>query len=499
MKHKYILALDHGATTSMAMLVYQSGEVAQTAEKECRHFSIRPGWVEQNPAEIWSSQYAVMGEVMARVDAGTSDIAAIGITNQRETVIVWDKVRDLPVYPAIGRPDRRTSDYCDQLLRQGFEPMIRERTGLYIDACFSATKVKWILDNVAGTRAQAENGELALFTIDSFLIWKLTGGKLHITDSSNAAQTMLFNIHTGQWDPELLQLFDIPISMLPAVRWSSEVYGNTTIMAPGGSGIPIAAIAADQQAALFGQNCIEPGMVNTTYDIGCSLLMHTGDRPIRSKSRMNTTIAWTRDGKTDYALQGIIGGAVLEWLRDGLTIIQSLKDLEQVARVETAEDIVIVPALSGPGVPYDKNDTRTTIFGITPGTTKGHIALAVLKSIAYQTYDVLKAMEADTGLLAKDLRVDGPGSFNGLLMQFQCGVLDLYVVKPKVAGTSALGAAYLAGLAAGFWSLEEINGHWSRDRNFRSHISREQAQKEIKRWHQAVEAASTWPKASDLP
>jgi glycerol kinase len=480
MKHKYILALHQGATSSTAMLVYQSGEVAQTAQKECRHFSVRPGWVEQNPAEIWSSQYAVMGEVMARVDARTSDIAAIGITNQRETVIVWDKVRDLPVYPAIGRPDRRTSDYCDQLLQQGLEPLIRERTGLYIDACFSATKVKWILDNVAGARAQAENGELALFTIDSFLIWKLTGGKLHITDSSNAAQTMLFNIHTGQWDPELLQLFDIPTSMLPAVRWSSEVYGNTTIMAPGGSGIPIAAIAADQQAALFGQNCIEPGMVNNTYDIGCSLLMHTGARPSRSKSRMNTTIAWTRDGKTDYALQGIIEGAVLEWLRDGLTIIQTLKDLEQVARVETAEDIVIVPA--------------GTIFGITPGTTKGHIALAVLKSIAYQTYDVLKAMEADTGLLAKDLRADGPGSFNGLLMQFQCGVLDLYVVKPKVAETSALGAAYLAGLAVGLWSMEEINGHWSRDRNFRSHISREQAQKEIKRWHEAVEVASAWPR-----
>jgi glycerol kinase len=496
MKHQYILSLHQGVDTSTAMLVYKSGEVAQTAQKECRHFSVRPGWVEQNPAEIWSSQYAVMGEVMARVDADTSDIAAIGISNQRETVIVWDKRRDLPVYPAIARLDRRTSDYCEQLLTQGLEPMIRKRTGLYMDTCFGASKVKWILDNVKGARSQAENGELALFTIDSFLIWKLTGGKLHITDSSNAAQTMLFNIHTGQWDPELLQLFNIPASMLPAVRWSSEVYGKTAIVAPGGSGIPLAAIAADQQAALFGQNCTQPGMVNATYDFGCSLLMHTGANPFGSKNRMNTTIAWTINGKTEYALQGVVESSVLEWLRGGLTIIQTLQDLEQVARVETAENIVIVPAPSGLGIADEKIAKHGTIFGITPGTTKGHIALAGLKSVACQTYDVLKAMEADTGLLAKDLRVDGPGSFNGLLMQFQCGLLHLYVVKPKVAETSALGAANLAGLAVGFWSMEQINRHWTRDRNFRSHMSREQTQNEIKRWRQAVEAANVWAQSA---
>jgi glycerol kinase len=309
---------------------------------------------------------------------------------------------------------------------------------------------------------------------------------------------MLFNIHTGQWDPELLQLFDIPSSMLPSVRWSSEVYGKTTIMAPGGSGMPLASIIADQQAALFGQNCIEPGMVNNTYDFGCSLLMHTGATPFRSKHRLNTTVAWTKQGKTEYALHGIVEGAILDWLRDGLTIIRTLKDLEEVARVHTAEDIVIVPARSVFGVAHDKTDKHGTIFGITPGTTKEHIALGVLKSIAYQTYDVLKAMEADTGFVTKDLRVDGPGSFNSLLMQFQCGLLGLYVVRPKVAGTSALGAAYLAGLAAGFWSIEEINGHWTRDRNFRSHMSREQAQNEIRRWRTAVEAANAWTKAAKL-
>ncbi len=478
------------------MLVYQNGEVAQTAQKECRHFSVRPGWVEQNPAEIWSSQYSVMGEVMARADAGTIDIAAIGLTNQSGTLIVWDRLRDLPVCPAITRQDRRTADYCQELLTQGFEPMIRERTGLCVDTTSSASKVKWILDNVKGARSQAENGELALFTIDSFLMWKLTGGKLHITDSSNAAQTMLFNIYTRQWDADLLQIFDIPASILPVVRSSSEVYANTAIMAPGGGGMRLASIAAEQQAALFGQNCIEPGMANATYDLGCSLSMHTGVTAIQSKKRMNTTIAWTRQTRTDYALQGIIQGNALEWLGDGLTIIKTLKDLEQDAMVNTAEDIIIVPCRSSLGVAHERANHHGAIFGITPATTKGHIALAVLKSIAYQTYDLLKDMEADTGLIAKDLRVDGPGSFNGLLMQVQCGVLDLYVVKPKVAETSALGAAYLAGLAVDFWSLEQINGHWARDRNFRSHMSREQAQKEIERWHLAVRAANTWAQSA---
>jgi glycerol kinase len=448
MSQKYILSLHQAATTSTAMLVYQNGEVAQTAQKECKHFSVQPGWVEQNPAEIWSSQYAVMSEVMARVDAETSDIAAIGIANQPGTVIVWDKLRNLPICPAITRQDRRTTDYCLQLLTKGLETIIRERTGLWVDIPSSASNVKWILDNVKGARSQAENGELALFTIDSFLMWKLTGGKLHITDSSNAAQTMLFNIHTGQWDPDLLQIFDIPTSMLPVVRSSSEVYANTAIMAPGGTGMRLASITADQQAALFGQNCIEPGMANATYDLGCSLTMHTGATPIQSKKRMNTTIAWTRQERTEYALQGIIEGGAPAVLRDGVKI--------------------------------------------TPGSTKGDIALAVLKNFAYQIYDLLKDMEADTGLTAKDLRVDGPGSFNNLLMQIQSDVLNLYVVKPKVAQTSALGAAYLAGLAVDFWSLEQINGHWARDRNFRSHISREQAQKEIERWHLAVSAANHW-------
>jgi glycerol kinase len=492
-----ILALDQGTTSSRAILFDHTGKIIQVAQKEFRQYYPQPGWVEHDPEEIWSSQYGVLAEVLAKANCTTRDIAAIGITNQRETVIVWDRSTGRPIHPAIVWQDRRTAGYCDELKAQGLSAMIRERTGLVIDAYFSATKLKWILDQVPGARARAEKGELAFGTVDTWLVWKLTGGKLHLTDSTNASRTLLLNIHTGQWDPELLRLFNIPPSVLPEVRSSSEVYGPTaSIMAPGSVGIPIAGIAGDQQAALFGQLCTQPGMVKNTYGTGCFMLMHTGDKAVRSDNNLLTTIAWTIKGRTEYALEGsiFIGGAVVQWLRDGLHLIRSSAEVEELAaKVSDTEGVYLVPAFAGLGAPHWNQYARGSIFGMTRGTTPAHIARAALESIAYQTYDVLKAMEADSGIVLKELRVDGGATANNLLMQFQSGILQVPVVRPMVTETTALGAAYLAGLGTGYWdSVEELQQQWAVDRRFEPDMDRAHAQELLKGWQRAVKATIAW-------
>lgn len=497
MPSPFILSLDQGTTSSRAILFDHNGNIRQIAQKEFRQYYPQPGWVEHDPEEIWSSQYGVLAETLAKGNITTRDIAAIGITNQRETVIVWDRSTGRPVYPAIVWQDRRTAAYCDDLKAQGLTPMIRERTGLVIDAYFSAAKLRWILDQVPGARARAEKGELAFGTVDTWLIWKLTTGRLHITDSTNASRTMLFNIHRKQWDPELLRLFDIPAAILPEVRSSSEVYGPTgSIMAPGPVGIPIAGIAGDQQAALFGQLCTQPGMVKNTYGTGCFLLMHTGEQAVSSKNQLITTIAWTRDGRTEYALEGsiFIAGAVVQWLRDGLHFIRASEEVEALAaEVPSTDGVYLVPAFAGLGAPHWNQYARGSLFGMTRGTTKAHLARASLESIAYQTYDVLKAMEADSGIVLKELRVDGGATANNLLMQFQSDILGVPVVRPKVTETTALGAAYLAGLGVGYWSsTEDIRQQWTEDRRFQPAMENTQAEQLLKGWQRAVKAAIAW-------
>ena len=497
MPSQYILSLDQGTTSSRAILFDHNGKIRQIAQKEFRQYYPQPGWVEHDPEEIWSSQYGVLAEVLAKGNITTRDIAAIGITNQRETVIVWDRATGRPVHPAIVWQDRRTAAYCDELKAQGMGPMIRERTGLVIDAYFSATKLKWILDQVPGARSRAEKGELAFGTVDSWLVWKLTAGALHLTDSTNASRTMLFNIHSCQWDTELLRLFDIPAPILPEVRSSSEIYGPTgSIMAPGSVGMPIAGIAGDQQAALFGQLCTQPGMVKNTYGTGCFLLMNTGTQAVSSNNQLITTIAWTRDGKTEYALEGsiFIAGAVVQWLRDGLHFIRSSEEVEALAaEAGTTDGVYLVPAFAGLGAPHWNQYARGSIFGMTRGTTKAHIARASLESIAYQTYDVLKAMEADSGIVLKELRVDGGATANNLLMQFQSDMLGVPVVRPKVTETTALGAAYLAGLGVGYWSsVEDIRQQWTEDRRFQPAMDKTQIQQLLKGWQRAVKAAIAW-------
>ena len=499
MPASYILSLDQGTTSSRAILFDHNGAIRQMAQKEFRQYYPQPGWVEHDAEEIWSSQYGVLAEVLAKGNVTTKDIAAIGITNQRETVIVWDRVSGRPIHPAIVWQDRRTAGYCDELKAQGLEKMIRERTGLVIDAYFSATKLRWILDNVPGARARAEKGELAFGTVDSWIVWKLTAGKLHLTDSTNASRTMLLNIHTGQWDDELLRLFAIPAAVLPEVRSSSEIYGPTgSIMAPGSIGMPIAGIAGDQQAALFGQLCTQPGMVKNTYGTGCFLLMHTGTQAVLSENKLITTIAWTREGKTEYALEGsiFIAGAVVQWLRDGLHFIRGSEEVEALAaEVASTEGVYLVPAFAGLGAPHWNPYARGSLFGMTRGTTKAHMARAALESIAYQTYDVLKAMEADSGIILKELRVDGGATANNLLMQFQCDILGVPVVRPMVTETTALGAAYLAGLGVGFWgSVEDIRQQWAEERRFQPAMERVQAEQLLKGWQRAVNAAIAWAK-----
>jgi glycerol kinase len=502
MPDSFILALDQGTTSSRAILFDHSGKIRQIAQKEFRQFYPKPGWVEHDPEEIWSSQYGVLAEVMAKAGCTAKDVAAIGITNQRETVIVWDRATGRPIYPAIVWQDRRTAGYCDELKARGLAEMVRDRTGLVIDAYFSATKLKWILDEVPGARARAARGELAFGTVDCWLVWKLTGGRLHLTDSTNASRTLLLNIHTGQWDAELLRLFDIPAAVLPEVRSSSEVYGHTaSIMAPGSVGVPIAGIAGDQQAALFGQLCTQPGMVKNTYGTGCFLLMHTGGQAVRSNNNLLTTIAWTRQGKTEYALEGsiFIAGAVVQWLRDGLHLIRSSSEVEALARsVEDTGGVYVVPAFAGLGAPHWNQYARGTIFGMTRGTGQAHIARAALESIAYQTYDVLKAMEADSHIILKELRVDGGATANDLLMQFQSDILQVPVVRPTVTETTALGAAYLAGLGTGYWgSVEELQRQWAVDRRFEPEMQSAAGRDLLKGWRRAIGAAIAWAEDAD--
>ena len=492
----YILALDQGTTSSRAILFDHAGQIVQIAQKEFSQYYPQPGWVEHDAEEIWSSQFGVLAEVLAKSNCTTRDIAAIGITNQRETTVVWERASGKPIHPAIVWQDRRTAGYCDQLKTQGLSTLIQERTGLVIDAYFSATKLKWILDQVPGARARAEKGELAFGTVDSWLIWKLTGGRLHITDSTNASRTMLLNIHTGQWDPELLRWFDIPAAVLPEVRSSSEVYGRSgNIVAPG-SEISIAGIAGDQQAALFGQLCTQPGMVKNTYGTGCFMLMHTGEKAVRSHNNLLTTIAWTLNGKTEYALEGsiFIAGAVVQWLRDGLHLIRSSAEVGPLAeRVSDTGGVYMIPAFAGLGAPHWNQYARGSLFGLTRGTEQAHIARAALESIAYQTYDVLKAMEADSGISIKELRVDGGATANDLLMQFQSDMLQVPVIRPTVVETTALGAAYLAGLGVGFWSsVEDIQQQWQADRRFLPAMETARVRDLLKGWQRAIKAAIAW-------
>ena len=489
---QYILSFDQGTTSSRAIVFDHTGAIISVAQKEFKQIFPQPGWVEHDANEIWSTQLGVAAEAVTKAGLTIQQIAAIGITNQRETTVVWDKHTGMPIFHAIVWQDRRTAAYCDELKAAGHAQMIQSKTGLIIDAYFSATKLKWILDHVEGARAKAEKGELCFGTIDSWLVWKLTNGQVHVTDVSNASRTMLFNIHSLTWDKELLQLFNIPASILPQVKSSSEVYGHTQNILTAHN-IPIAGIAGDQQAALFGQLCTQPGMVKNTYGTGCFMLMNTGEKAVRSQNHLLTTIAWSINGITQYALEGsvFIAGAVVQWLRDGLKIIRSSKEVETLAAtVKDSDGVYVVPAFAGLGAPYWNQHARGTITGITRGTTGGHIARASLDSIAYQTMDVLKAMEADAGITIKELRVDVGATANNLLMQFQSDVLNAKVVRPIVTETTALGAAYLAGLAVGYWkNVEDIQQQWQMDRTFTPQISEDQRQQLSKGWKRAVGAA----------
>lgn len=462
----YILALDQGTSSSRAIVFNREGVPCAVSQQEFTQYFPNPGWVEHDPMEIWSSESAVMSEAVARIGSG-SDIAAIGITNQRETTIVWDAVTGKPIYNAIVWQDRRTSAFCDELKARGLSDRIREKTGLIVNAYFSGTKIRWILDNVPGARSKAGQGRLRFGTVDSWLVWNLTGGKVHITDVTNASRTMLFNIHTLEWDAELLELLDIPASMMPEVRSCSEIYGHTFI---GGARVPVAGIAGDQQAALFGQMCTEPGSVKNTYGTGCFLLMNSGSAPILSDNKLLTTIAWKIGDCVNYALEGsiFVAGSVVQWLRDGLGIIRSSAEVEALA--ETVPDnggVYFVPALTGLGAPYWDQYAKGGIHGITRGTKAGHIARAALEGIAFQTMDIVEAMRRDAGVELAGLKVDGGASRNNLLMQFQADILGTTVVRPEVTETTALGAAYLAGLAVGFWSsIEELKSQWKAERCF---------------------------------
>ncbi len=496
---QYVLALDQGTTSSRAIIFDKAGAIVSVAQKEFRQIFPSPGWVEHDASEIWSSQLGVAAEAVAKAGLRGADIAAIGITNQRETTIVWDRRTGKPVHNAIVWQDRRTAAYCDELKAAGHEQMIREKTGLVIDAYFSATKVKWILDNVEGAKEKAAGGQLAFGTVDAWLVWNLTEGKTHATDITNASRTMLFNIHTQQWDDELLSLFDIPASMLPDVKQSSEVIAATTPTIFSVT-IPIAGIAGDQHAALFGQMCTSPGMVKNTYGTGCFMLMNIGEQPIISQNNLVTTIAWKINGKVEYALEGsiFIAGAVVQWLRDGLGIIRSSSEVEGLAAKVTHNDgVYLVPAFAGLGAPHWEQHARGTLVGMTRGTTSAHIARAALESIAYQTMEVLKAMEADAGISIKELRVDGGATNNNLLMQFQADILNTQVIRPKVTETTAMGAAYLAGLATGFWKdKEEIARQWQVDHSFTPAGKEEDVHKWIKGWSHAVKAVKAWARFS---
>lgn len=491
---QYILALDEGTSSCRAIVFNKKGEPCATAQREFPQIFPKPGWVEHDPNEIWSSQASVIAEVITTLDINGKNIAGIGITNQRETTVVWDAETGEPLYNAIVWQDRRTAELCDRLKAEGKSDLIHKKTGLLIDAYFSGTKIKWILDNVEGARQRAEQGKLRFGTIDTWLVWKLTRGEVHCTDVSNASRTMLFNINTLDWDDELLDMLDIPRSMMPRVCSSSEVYGHTktTIFA---HEVPIAGIAGDQQAALFGQQCTEPGMMKNTYGTGCFLLMNCGNKPIFSKNNLLTTIGWQLDGKVTYALEGsiFVGGSVVQWLRDGLRLIHVSSEIEALAAsVADTGGVYFVPALTGLGAPWWDQNARGTITGLSRGTTAAHIAHAALEGIAFQTYDIAEAMEKDAGLKLRELKVDGGASRNNLLMQFQSDILRSRVVRPTVTETTARGAAYLAGLAVGYWkSLDDISGQWEADRCFEPQQSQEYADKAVAGWRDAVRRTLT--------
>lgn len=491
-RSKYILALDQGTTSSRALVFDRDGNIRSSAQREFPQIFPKAGWVEHDPHQIWSSQASVVAEAITAFDINGLDIAGIGITNQRETTIVWDKQTEEPVYNAIVWQDRRTADYCDRLREEGKVDFIREKTGLILDAYFSATKIKWILDNVKGARRRAEEGQLLFGTVDTWLVWRLTRGEVHVTDVTNASRTMLFNIKTLEWDQELLDLFDIPRAMMPEVKSSSEVYGHTktTLFA---HKVPISGMAGDQQAALFGQMCIEPGAVKNTYGTGCFLLMNTGEQPIMSKNELLTTIAW-KLGKEHviYALEGsiFVAGSVVQWLRDSLHCISSSEEVEKLASsVPDTDGVYFVPALTGLGAPYWDPYARGSISGLTRGSNLGHIARAALEGIAYQTYDIVKAMEKDANTPLANLKVDGGASRNNLLMQFQSDILGCEVLRPKITETTALGAAYLAGLAVGFWeSVGEIQRQWQVESTFNPTGDTAKVAKDLEGWHKAIEA-----------
>jgi len=491
---EFILALDQGTTSSRAIVFDRNGLPVANAQKEFRQFYPKPGWVEHDPEEIWSTQAGVALEAIKKAGIESVNISAIGITNQRETTIVWNRKTGKPVYNAIVWQDRRTADFCDTLKNNGHSIMVRDKTGLIIDAYFSATKIRWILDNVKDARKLAEDGQLAFGTVDTWLVWNLTRGQLHITDVSNASRTMLYNIHTLRWDEELLKLFNIPAGMLPEVRSSSEIYGKT--VGHFASSIPVAGIAGDQQSALFGQMCIEPGMVKTTDGTGFFMMMNIGNKPINSNSKLLSTIAWEIGNDTQYALEGsiFIAGAVVQWLRDGLGIIKKSDDVEKLAaKVNGSEGVYFVPAFAGLGAPHWNQHARGTIVGITRGSTSAHIARAALDSIAYQTLEVLLAMQKDAGIDIRELRVDGGATINNQLMQFQSDLLQTKVIRPKITETTALGAAYLAGLAVNYWSdINEIRQQWQIDRTFSPQIEKSETISLIKDWHRAVNAAKAW-------
>ncbi len=489
---KFILALDQGTSSSRAIVFDHGGNIRSVAQKEFTQHFPQPGWVEHDPREIWSSEASVIAEAITSIGIGGKDIAAIGITNQRETTLVWDAATGEPVYNAIVWQDRRTGEYCDSLKAKGLTDSIRKKTGLIIDAYFSATKIRWILENVPGARARAEAGELRFGTVDSWLVWNLTKGEVHVTDVSNASRTMLFNINTLEWDDELLELFGIPRSMMPKVCSSSEVYGHTktTIFA---HEVPIAGIAGDQQAALFGQMCTSPGSVKNTYGTGCFLLMNTGTKPIISENDLLTTVAWKIGDTVNYALEGsiFVGGSVVQWLRDGLGIIRSSSDIEALARtVPDNGGVCFVPALTGLGAPYWDPYAKGCIYGITRGTTAAHIARAALEGIAFQTMDIVSAMEKDAGVRLSELKVDGGASRDNLLMQFQADMVGAKVVRPKVTETTAMGACYLAGLAVGFWDgLEDIASQWQVDRVFEPSADQDSVSRHKALWKDAVKRA----------
>jgi glycerol kinase len=492
---KYILAIDQGTTSSRAILFDKEGNINAVAQKEFAQIYPADGWVEHNAEEIWSTQIGVTTEVMAKQGIKPDDIAAIGITNQRETTVIWDKVTGKPVYNAIVWQDRRTADFCSQLKNSGLIKVFKEKTGLILNPYFSGTKLAWILDNVEGARKRAENGDLCFGTIDTWLVWKLTEGKVHISDPSNASRTLLFNIHTNEWDDELLKHLNIPKAILPKVTTSSEVYGHTARSLLGGE-IPIAGIAGDQQAATFGQACLRKGMAKNTYGTGSFLLLNTGAEAVPSENDLITTIGWKVNGKQDYCLEGsvFIAGAAVQWLRDGLEIIKSSSEIEALAAsVPNSGGVYLVPAFTGLGAPHWDDYARGTILGLTRASTKAHIARATLDSIAFQSVDVLEAMMEDSGVSLSELRVDGGACANNLLMQFQADILGVPVVRPKVTETTALGAAYLAGLATGFWSsTEEISKQWQIDRRFEPKMSAGERDSLLSNWRRAVRKAKAW-------